>query len=187
MSPDKTVILCGAIAANYFEVVVDRVRRLNSGKQEILSMRAFLQVLALVMALAILGAGTVGAQNEAVEAIKAVNQQFQDYVAEGNVDAIAMLYTEDGMFMQPNANPFVGHEAIKEAIAGMIATGVGAVRLTSDELQVFGDTAHEVGRYVLETADGDHIDHGKYICIWKRINGEWRLHRDIFNSNMAPS
>ena len=80
MSPDKTVILCGAIAANYFEVVVDRLRRLNLGKQEILSMRAFLQVLALVMALAILGAGTVGAQNEAVEAIKAVNQLFQEYL-----------------------------------------------------------------------------------------------------------
>ena len=148
-------------------------------------MRAFLQVSVLVMAFAIVGAGTVGAQNDAAEAIKAVNQLFQGYVAAGNVDALTMLYTEDGMSMQPNANPRVGHEAIKEAHAEMFATGVGALRLTTDELEVFGDTAHEVGRFVTETADGGHIDHGKYVCIWKLINGEWKLHRDIFNSNMV--
>ena len=104
-------------------------------------MRAFLQVSVLVMAFAILGAGTVGAQNDAAEAIKAVNQLFQEYVAEGNADALTMLFTEDGMSMQPNADPRVGHEAIKEAHVEMFATGVGALRLTTDELEVFGDTA----------------------------------------------
>ncbi len=148
-------------------------------------MRALLQVSVLVMVLVVFGTVTAGAQNGAAEAIKAVNQLFQEYVAEGNADPLTMLFTEDGMSMQPNADPRVGHEAIKEAHAEMFATGVGALRLTTDELEVFGDTAHEVGRFVTETADGDHIDHGKYVVIWKRIEGEWKLHRDIFNSNMA--
>ena len=148
-------------------------------------MRAFLQVSGLVMVLAIFGTVTASAQNDAAEAIEAVNQLFQEYVAAGNADGLAMLYTEDGMSMQPNTNPYVGHEAISEAHAALFATGVGVIRLTTDELQVFGDTAHEVGRFVTETADGDHVDHGKYVAIWKRIDGEWKLHRDIFNSNMA--
>ena len=114
-----------------------------------------------------------------------IRDRFQEYVAAGNADGLAMLYTEDGMSMQPNTNPYVGHEAISEAHAALFATGVGVIRLTTDELQVFGDTAHEVGRFVTETADGDHVDHGKYVAIWKRIDGEWKLHRDIFNSNMA--
>lgn len=150
-------------------------------------MRAFLQVSGLVMVLAIFGTVTASAQNDAAEAIEAVNQLFQEYVAAGNVDALAMLYTEDGMSMQPNTNPFVGHDAIREAHAAMLATGVGALRLTTDELQVFGDTAHEVGRYVTETADGGHIDHGKYVAIWKRIDGEWKLHRDIFTATWPHS
>ena len=137
------------------------------------------------MVLAIFGTVTASAQNDAAEAIEAVNQLFQEYVAAGNADGLAMLYTEDGMSMQPNTNPYVGHEAISEAHAALFATGVGVIRLTTDELQVFGDTAHEVGRFVTETADGDHVDHGKYVAIWKRIDGEWKLHRDIFNSNMA--
>ena len=150
-------------------------------------MRALLQVSVLVMVLVIFGTVTVSAQNGAAEAIKAVNQLFQEYVAEGNADALTMLFTEDGMSMQPNTNPFVGHDAIREAHAAMLATGVGALRLTTDELQVFGDTAHEVGRYVTETADGGHIDHGKYVAIWKRIDGEWKLHRDIFTATWPHS
>jgi len=31
------------------------------------------------------------------------------------------------------------------------------------------------------------MDHGKYIVVWKNTADGWRLHRDIFNSNMAAS
>ena len=62
-------------------------------------MRALLQVSVLVMVLVIFGTVTVSAQNGAAEAIKAVNQLFQEYVAEGNADALTMLFTEDGMSM----------------------------------------------------------------------------------------
>ena len=43
-------------------------------------MRALLQVSVLVMVLVIFGTVTVSAQNGAAEAIKAVNQLFQEYV-----------------------------------------------------------------------------------------------------------
>ena len=53
-------------------------------------MRALLQVSVLVMVLVVFGTVTAGAQNGAAEAIKAVNQLFQEYVAEGNADALTM-------------------------------------------------------------------------------------------------
>ena len=56
-------------------------------------MRELLQVLGLVMVLAIFGTVTASAQNDAAEAIEAVNQLFQEYVAAGNADGLAMLYT----------------------------------------------------------------------------------------------
>ena len=55
-----------------------------------------------------------------------------------------------------------------------------------DTLEVFGDErrAAEVGRYTLIGSDGAPFDEGKYIVLWRRDdNGEWRLDRDIWNTN----
>jgi ketosteroid isomerase-like protein len=46
-----------------------------------------------------------------------------------------------------------------------------------------GDTAHEVGKYAVPAEGGKVVDTGDYIVIWKRENGRWRLHRDIWTTN----
>jgi len=46
-----------------------------------------------------------------------------------------------------------------------------------------GYTAVEVSFYTLYLADGRVADTGKYIVVWKRVSGQWYLHRDIFNSS----
>ena len=33
---------------------------------------------------------------------------------------------------------------------------------------------------------GKEIDHGKYMELWRLEKGEWKLHRDIFNSSVPP-
>ncbi len=150
-------------------------------------MRRFSRVLVVMMTVGILGAGAATAQHDGAAAIAAVNQQLSDYVAAGDAEGIAMLYTEDAMVLAPNAGPIEGREAIAADFNENFAAGMGALRLTTDEMEIFGDTAQEVGRYVVEAADGSHMDHGKYIVIWKNTEDGWKLHRDIFNSNMAAS
>ncbi len=118
--------------------------------------------------------------------IEAANQQLSDLFAAGDADALGMWYTVDALLMGPNANPIEGREAITANFKEVLAAG-GTLRLTSDEVEVFGDVAHEVGRYVQEASDGSHVDHGKYIVIWKRTEDGWKLYRDIWNSNMASS
>lgn len=141
-------------------------------------------VLGGLFVLTSLAADGVVAQDDAA-GIERANAALAAAVASGDADAAVALYTEDGMLMAPNAPAATGHDAIRAAFQEMIEAGVGSLALTSDELEVFGDTAHEVGRYVLEAADGSHLDHGKYVVIWKRTDDGWKLHRDIFNSDMA--
>jgi len=44
-----------------------------------------------------------------------------------------------------------------------------------------------VGTFTLKGKGGQELDAGKYIVIWKREDGQWKLHRDIFNSSLpAP-
>jgi ketosteroid isomerase-like protein len=51
------------------------------------------------------------------------------------------------------------------------------------ELDVLGNTAVEIGAYVRRARDGVTVDRGKYIVIWKRVAGEWKIHRDMFNTS----
>lgn len=147
-----------------------------------------LTALAPSLALALVAAGTLpalAAPQDPAAAIGEVNTALAAAVAAQDADAVAALYTEDAMLMAPNAPAATGHEAITAAFQGMIDMGVGSLALTTDEVVVHGDLAHEVGRFVLEGADGSHMDHGKYIVIWKNTADGWKLHRDIFNSDMA--
>ena len=159
-------------------------------------MRVFVQGSLLVMVVLISGACVGPAQNNAepaqddaaeAEAIEAVNQALSDCVAAKDAETCSGLYTVEAIYMAPNLDPVEGRAAIAEAFAAEISGGMEVLRLTADEIEVFGNTAHEVGRFVIESGDGAHLDHGKYIVLWKRTEEGWKLHRDIFNSNMAAS
>ena len=41
--------------------------------------------------------------------------------------------------------------------------------------------------YELYDAENKMIDKGKYVVVWKPVNGEWKLFRDIFNSDMPAA
>ena len=59
-------------------------------------------------------------------------------------------------------------------------------KLTTLEVEQHGDWAFETGKFLATAPDGKVIYDGKYICIWKREKGEWKIHRDIGNKN-APA
>ena len=59
--------------------------------------------------------------------------------------------------------------------------------LETVELDAQGETAIEVGRYILKTDRGAVADQGKYIIIWKHSGGTWKLHRDIWNTNQPAA
>ncbi len=44
--------------------------------------------------------------------------------------------------------------------------------------------AVEIGTYANTGPGGEHVDHGKYLAVWMKIDGSWKLVRDIFNSSM---
>ena len=102
----------------------------------------------------------------------------------GDAAGVAAIYTEDGQIMPPNAPMTEGKSNVQQTIQGFLDAGVKGLTLESVEIERFGNTANEIGKYTLY-ADGDtEIDNGKYIVIWKNIDGEWKYYRDIFNSNL---
>ena len=62
--------------------------------------------------------------------------------------------------------------------------GIKTAKLEIVELDQQGNTVIDIGRYSLMGADGQELDHGKYLVVWKRVGDGWKMHRDIFNSSV---
>jgi uncharacterized protein (TIGR02246 family) len=129
------------------------------------------------------------ATDEAVR-IRAGTTSWMQSFNSGNAGAVAALYSDDAVLMPPNAPPARGVVAIKEAIAKEIAGAKkNAITLASgtvDEVNVAGDMAWHSGSYVVKDKGGKAVDTGKFIEVWEKKNGKWRIVRDMWNTDAAP-
>ena len=124
------------------------------------------------------------------EAIKAASTQWLDAFNRADAEALASLYTEEATLLEPNSPLVVGRESIQTIFQGFFDTSGLQLQLTVIELSVNGDMAHRFGRYTLtiQPEEGEAIsDNGKYVEIWKRENGTWKIDVNIWNSSLPLS
>lgn len=125
-------------------------------------------------------------EEEMQSGIAASNREFIAAVRQGDAIALADLYTPDGQLLPP-ASPIVsGRQAIQEHWRESLEGGMADLELRSLEVHGKGALAYEVGKYSVMAEGGEIMDRGKFLVIWKRANGDWKLHRDIWNSDMTP-
>jgi len=124
-------------------------------------------------------------------AIEKANVRFVEEVRKGNASGLSLLYTEDAVLLPPNSDKVLGRKATEKFWGGAISQlGLKDAVLKTEELTGSGDTYTEVGSYTLKLqAKGQKPveDKGKYVVIWKQTPDGWKLHRDIWNSNLPPS
>ena len=120
-------------------------------------------------------------------AIDAVNRAFEAAMAAGDAAGLAGVYTTNGSVLPTNSPTITGRDDLVKFWQGILDAGIANVALTTVELEEHGETAIELGEFVLKTADGSIADSGKFIVIWKLEDGEWRWHQDIFNSSLPAS
>jgi ketosteroid isomerase-like protein len=146
---------------------------------------------------ALLGGGAsaeppVAADRERMLAeIVEARRHFADVLLRHDHGALFDLFTSDTLVL-PSGGPLVrGRDA---AVAfWTAATSDPARRLRSAfeavDSMFEGDVVIEVGLATVSAVQADGreeiADHGKYIVVWKPVDGRWKRHRDIFNSDGA--
>jgi uncharacterized protein (TIGR02246 family) len=117
--------------------------------------------------------------------ISAVNREFEDAARKGDLARLASLYTPDAIALPPDGQSVKGRDAIKQ-MWGVIAEQIGLrdVQLKTLDLEVIGETAYEVGEGTLSLEGGGNAV-VKFVVVWKKVGGQWRLHRDIWNTKGA--
>lgn len=121
------------------------------------------------------------------EAIANANKDFMVTFGQGDAAGMADLYTDDGQVLPPNSDFVMGKEAIQTFWQALMDMGIKEAKLDIVEVEQQDDLAVEVSKYTLQGAEGQVLDQGKYIVVWKQENGQWKLHRDIFNSSLPAS
>jgi ketosteroid isomerase-like protein len=121
------------------------------------------------------------------KAILAAEKVFVAAYDRHDAPALAALYTRTGQVMPPNSGVVKGSRALQAMFKSFWDDGDTEIKLRTVETGGSGDTAYEVGKYTLLSDTKKVNDEGKYIVVWKKVNGQWKLHRDIFNTNMPAS
>jgi uncharacterized protein (TIGR02246 family) len=130
---------------------------------------------------------TAGAQDPASAAIDAANKRFVAAFNKGDAAGVAATYSPDANAFPPNAAILKGRAAIQKMWQGVIDSGITSVSLGTTEVESAGNIAYESGTYEMKMKDGKVADRGKYCVVWKKVNGQWMLHRDIWSTDMpAP-
>ena len=118
--------------------------------------------------------------------IRTAADNLESNFGRGDAAGMADFYSADGMLL-PTGSDFVkGKQAIEAFWQGAMDMGIKNVKLDIVEVEQHDDTAIDMGKYTLSNADDQVMDTGKYVVIWKHEGGTWKLHRDIWNSSLAP-
>jgi uncharacterized protein (TIGR02246 family) len=115
-------------------------------------------------------------------AVDALIERFNAHDAAG----VAAFYTEDAVMLPPDAEPVTGRAAIQEFFARTNSVGTPPVEFATVETQVFGEHAWRQGSFRVQGPGTDAPVSGKFVELWKKVDGAWLLHRDIWNANAPP-
>ena len=115
--------------------------------------------------------------------IQKANAKWIELFNKGDFTGIGMLYTKEAVALPPDAGIVKGRQAIS-AMWKDIGAKVSDPALKTMEVKRLSRTAaRELGTFKL-TSKGPNPQElsGKYVVIWERENGVWRLSTDIWNS-----
>jgi uncharacterized protein (TIGR02246 family) len=132
----------------------------------------------------LLVAGCMQVPQTDLEGLKAMENVWQSAYDAKDPAGLAAIYAEDGALLPPNSDTISGRAAIEAYWAEFQASGIGA-EITDTEVFAQGDLGYTVGTLAATDAGGATLDEGKYVVIWRNVDGKWQIHRDIWNSSLS--
>ena len=147
-------------------------------------MKQILSLLLLVFSVQIASAQTyIGNENDIAQILDNT-KAFSEYIKDSDYKMIGQSYTKDAKIFPNNRNILEGTEAILDY--WKLPTGVKILhhKVVSNEIKILGAEAYDYGTYegTTQAANGEVSSwKGKYVIVWKKVDGKWKMYLDIWN------
>jgi len=102
----------------------------------------------------------------------------------GDSAGMVNMYAPDARILPPNGPVVSGRAAIGKLVSAYMKFGIREFKDSTTALYGHADNVIEEGLYFMGDGKGHSIDQGKYIEVWRKAEGEWKIYADIFNSNL---
>jgi ketosteroid isomerase-like protein len=141
------------------------------------------------------GTGLAFAQGAKVDraaeeaALKALDRAWSEAANRKDLDATVAFMAEDGETLAPNEPLARTKEAIRASWNGLMQLPDAKISWAAERAQVAesGELGYTSGSYSLSFTgpDGKTVtDNGKYLEVWKKVDGKWKCLSDAYNSSV---
>jgi ketosteroid isomerase-like protein len=96
----------------------------------------------------------------------------------GDAKKLTGLYADDAALSTVQDGTISGRNAIESFWTGDLGPRTPSSTLTLTDVYMAGEIAHLEGDY--KVADSGRITEGRYIQLWMRDAGDWRIHREMW-------
>src|SRR5918995_3881280 len=140
-----------------------------------------------VLALTLLAVASHASAQAPTSPLLELTKQYLAAAKARDAAKVASFYAEDAVVMAPNAPPIKGKHAIQQDHERLFKESP-PFELTATPLasETSGDLGYIQGEFVVKRQGGGEV-RGKYVEVWRRIKGEWKILYDINNANHPPA
>ncbi|PZR07143.1 MAG: hypothetical protein DI539_23980 [Flavobacterium psychrophilum] len=126
---------------------------------------------------------SVKSEEEIKQIIIRKYEQMRATLKSGDPSYVLNMHTQDATLYQQNGKEVVGMVALKPFYEKIATMGID-IKSTPTTVEVLtADIVYEVGTFTSTTKTGIQ-NSAKYINIWKKVNGDWKIYKAIDQSKL---
>ena len=110
------------------------------------------------------------------------SKAMQEAIKNGDLQTFADYYAEDAMLKISGHPEITGRDAIMKSHKELTDQKM-EMNIESQEMYSGDGYVTELGKYQILSPDGQMVDDGTYMTLWKKIDGKWLIYRDVVSSS----
>ena len=116
--------------------------------------------------------------------IKEKTNRFTQAHIIGDTTFLNNIVTQDAKAYPPNSDAVIGRAAIAALNSQWVSFDIKEFREETMDFYGNEDYLIDEGTYYLRYGKDNTIDKGKYMNVWKHVDGDWKIYSNMWNTSM---
>jgi ketosteroid isomerase-like protein len=111
------------------------------------------------------------------------NHRFTNAHVTNDTAAIVDFFTQDARILAPNSDAVIGRPAITVLVSQYQKFDIKEFREETTALYGNKDYLIDEGSYFMSYGKDHTVEKGKYLNVWKKVDGDWKIYSNMWNTN----